>query len=691
MSRPIPVLPQLALFATLAAATAFPADAATRSWPVLIGPGCNGSLQQCIDTATAGDTVRIIGDDLLTPNAYTAIDEDIVVNKSLTLEASPGIDAVFAPGRTLFVDSPTTGLVSVTLRRLVVRAGGVRILHRSFGDSTYTLDRMRIDETAAGGGDCAIDFDDRGEGRPSFVLGDSTLRFRERKPSAPAAVCARGGGGPWQVSFFRNVVDSDNAALASGMAILGTSSGNVTLSANQLFMYGSARGVVVSQNPGSTANVLALRDNLVTGQVALPSQSEFAISVVPTNTELRLVNNTVARNSKAIGIGFRDGDATFGRVANNIVAFNESGLGVDTRYTTIAIDRNLVFGNLVDGSLPGTGTIGLDPQFVSMKDFRLRPASPARDSGNNADVATLFGIAFDADGERRIANATVDVGAFEWLGEHSFRHVASGANTSFNSTRFDGLPILGPLETLVLTPLRGPVSGPELADTLGVFQEISGAGTYYAFHEDTGADLTPGRRFHALVAARGATGFLHTSTSGSVVDAYSRISHPELDSNPGAIAFVTHNWNPGGGAGIYHDHRLGLDYAAPNWFVGNQDNADMLSGRSFNIVVAPVGSPNAFVQQVGGSARAELRLEHALLDDNECATLQVGRNGSTLNNTAFSLEYRAGGFGAPGHWFIVAEGAGAPTFPANTAFNVMVSGAQANACRTPRLFSNGFE
>ena len=242
----------------------------------------------------------------------------------------------------------------------------------------------------------------------------------------------------------------------------------------------------------------------------------------------------------------------------------------------------------------------------------------------------------------------------------------------------------------MLTPLRGATTGAELEATLGVYQDADAA-TFYAYHENIGTALTPGRRIHALVAGDGARGFLHQTTLASIVDAYSRISHPDLDSNPGAIAFVTHNWNPAGVGGTYHDHRLGLDYAAPNWFVGNQDDILMQSGRAFNIIVAPVGSPNAFVREVGGTARRELRLEHSLLDDNECATLQVGRVGSVINNTAFSLDYRTGSGGAPGHWFIVAEGAGSPTFAENTAFNVMVSGAQANACRISLLFSDGFE
>ena len=692
MSR-IPSVPsssRIAFAIVLAVASAAPASAATRVWPVVIGPGCNGSLQQCIDGAAAGDTVRIVADDVFLPDAYTAVDEEIVIGKSLTLEAAPGIDAMFANGRSLLVETPASGAISVTLRRLVIQGGNIRVFHRTSADASYTLDRIRIEETFGGPGECAIDLNDRGTGSPSFVVGDGTLRFHARPEVTPGGICVNGDGGAWQVSLFRNYVQSDVGSLFSGISIAGTSAGNVDIGANQLHVHGTPRGIVVSQNEGSAPNVLSIHDNLVTGQDTSAASTEAALRVNPTNTELRIVNNTFARNRNGLRINYRDGAS--GRVANNIVAFHtQVGLDIDPRHALIANSHNLIFGNGSDEVFIGPGTIGVDPQFVSRFDFRLRQSSPARDGGNNADVATLFGTAFDADGEKRIANGTVDMGALEWIGDVSVRHVATAENALFNTTRLEGLGLRGTSERLVLTPLRGGATTAELQETLGVYQEnIVGFGYYLAFHEDFNVPFTPGRRIHAYLPVRGATGFLHTSTSASVVDSFSRISHPELDSRPAAIAIVTHNWNPDGGTGVYHDHHLGLDYVAPNWFVGNQDADTMLSARNFNLLVAPLGSPNAFVRETGSNARAELRLEHPLLDGNGCATPQVGRVGAVRNDTAFTLDYRAGAGGAPGHWFIVAEGAGA-TFPAGTAFNVIVPGLRANACRIVPLFRDGFD
>jgi hypothetical protein len=135
--------------------------------------------------------------------------------------------------------------------------------------------------------------------------------------------------------------------------------------------------------------------------------------------------------------------------------------------------------------------------------------------------------------------------------------------------------------------------------------------------------------------------------------------------------------------------------------VRNEDGSAMPANLSFNLMLAPLLSPNALQLSPGGQSVRELRIEHPLLDDNACAAPVVGRvddplDGLTVNNPQrYSLEYRAAsGAGAPGRWFIVAEGSGTPVFPPNVAFNLIVDGAQAERCRAPRderIFRNGFE
>ena len=65
------------------------AQAATFTWPTLFGAGCTCTLQQCIDAAAPGDVVQIGADDLLVPDRYTTVDENVFINQSLTLRGVP--------------------------------------------------------------------------------------------------------------------------------------------------------------------------------------------------------------------------------------------------------------------------------------------------------------------------------------------------------------------------------------------------------------------------------------------------------------------------------------------------------------------------------------------------------------------------------------------------------------------------
>ena len=64
----------------------------------------------------------------------------------------------------------------------------------------------------------------------------------------------------------------------------------------------------------------------------------------------------------------------------------------------------------VQGGWPGTGNIDLDPVLVDA-DGRLSPGSPCIDAGDNSAVPA--GITTDLDGNARIADGTVDMGAYE--------------------------------------------------------------------------------------------------------------------------------------------------------------------------------------------------------------------------------------------------------------------------------------
>jgi len=99
-------------------------------------------------------------------------------------------------------------------------------------------------------------------------------------------------------------------------------------------------------------------------------------------------------------------------VQNSILAFNR-GIGIRAPAQTI-FHHNCVWGNLPDnfvgdiGNPIGTnGNISVDPLLVA---GHLLPGSPCINAGNNGVASTDT----DIDGEPRIADGTVDIGADEF-------------------------------------------------------------------------------------------------------------------------------------------------------------------------------------------------------------------------------------------------------------------------------------
>jgi len=124
-----------------------------------------------------------------------------------------------------------------------------------------------------------------------------------------------------------------------------------------------------------------------------------------------ITNNTIAGNGGYVGGVFCDSSSPV--MSNNIVAFNSSGIYRSSGWP--ALRNNCVYGNRgynYSGLGAGAGDKSVDPVLASRAygNVHIQPGSPCRNAGWNGALAIP---STDMDGQPRIQDGTVDIGADE--------------------------------------------------------------------------------------------------------------------------------------------------------------------------------------------------------------------------------------------------------------------------------------
>lgn len=160
---------------------------------------------------------------------------------------------------------------------------------------------------------------------------------------------------------------------------------------------------------GAIANMDGSNTILMNCLITDNTASELAGAVYNNNSELTLLNCTVAGNTQTSTgtITGYNGPVT---VRSSIIYGN--GSGIASQESAISVAYSLVEGmnaSETDHNLAGT----TNPQFAGETDWTLLPCSPAINRGTNDALPGLLTPQTDLAGNPRIYNAQTDMGAYE--------------------------------------------------------------------------------------------------------------------------------------------------------------------------------------------------------------------------------------------------------------------------------------
>jgi len=641
------------------------AMATLRTWPG--ATPCDGTLNACITAAAADDVVEIA--------TNGPIDENVQVNKPLSLVAAAGFRPVLAAGKGIAAYyGPGAGIGwSMTFDGIRFADGGIGVRAYS-GDANVTLRNLDVYATTPAYVGAAIGIDNFGPGHVTFEIAGNRVRLNDTVSVAAIAV-GSSSGSIFEGSVHDNRLESTSTIPDPAIQLLGTgaSAPRILVHSNQASGRFSV-GVILW--PGGPSSAVVADNAFSTTATGFIDGIELAYAGSAGEFDASVFNNTVVKFNQGILVNGQIG----GRIANNIFAYG-GGQGVKRQNSTIPEDHNIFFANGIAQGTLGSGSVVADPKFRrGTDDLRLSAGSPAIDNADSAALQSLLGDAglaqIDADGLRRFkgASSLADIGAFEF-GDAGIVIDATAANAGVvDSPLLNGAGAALPQlvqnhnpDTYVATATDPGMTALAYAnDHFGVIDEADGS-----------APL-PGSAYNVFAPGVGNGALLHISDSSENVFGFTtRIADAFTDEHPERIVLATHRAPP------LFDHPYGVVYAFGSWFIQQLDaqsgDADFASGVAFH-VYAQDRSLDAFVVTAPATANS-VAILHPLLDGEPCGRVYAG-NGN-LDPHPLGVRYDGG------HWTIVnLDGA---DIPQGADFHVVIDEAATQFCRYDHIFHDGVE
>jgi len=292
--------------------------------------------------------------------------------------------------------------------------------------------------------------------------------------------------------IIKNCAFNRNVALQGG-AVRGFLNFNGSLNIentifnNNLSLYGS--GLYILVNNFRTVNV-NISNSLFTNNISKDFSSRdfgFTGSAAwirangnSSSVNTNIVNCTFAQNDDrgnilqnspnnergALGLSERtSGSSTHRATVSNCIFYNNTGNIKGTINKGHTARANITVFNSIDefnfsnlGSTSAINSSNSDPLFTNptANDFTLQTNSPAINAGDNSKI--LSGIISDLNGQRRVANSVVDMGAYEFqvsVTQRTLTINATNGTVSTSPNPFNGTYDYGTIVTLTAIPDAG--------------------------------------------------------------------------------------------------------------------------------------------------------------------------------------------------------------------------------------------
>ena len=366
-----------------------------------------GTLRQAILNASTGDTINFA----VGITTITLTSGELLINKNLTING-PGANVLTVQRSSMvlfriFNISPagTTTISGLTIAGGQAElGGGVYCTGGIINNCVITNNQAIGDQPNGGGVYC-----DGGIVRYCVISGNSVTSTNSKHYAA----FAQGGGiyavGQSQIhhSAVINNMLTGYYAYGAGINANNGSVLNCTVSGNTAYghWYASGGGVYMTGNAGGLVrNCLLSGNNAHTDYGGTNWASGGGVYFFGGGT---LESSTMSGNTVNGDISNGGGLTYGGQIRNTIIYGN-----------TAATDPNYYLDQYAPATFdhcdstplpPGTGNIASDPDFVN--GYHLGAGSPCIDTGTNQAWMTT---ATDLDGNLRIANGIVDMGAFEF-------------------------------------------------------------------------------------------------------------------------------------------------------------------------------------------------------------------------------------------------------------------------------------